>query len=71
MLAASVLSKQLFMTLVTLAAVTSSLGQSADDASEETLRTVSAVQFPFSCVSIYTLRGGDPVSGCGAESFYG
>ncbi|KAG8793298.1 hypothetical protein FRC12_003173 [Ceratobasidium sp. 428] len=42
-MAGEILSKQLFMPLVTLAAVTSSLGQSADDASEETLRTVSGV----------------------------
>lgn len=41
MLAAGVLSKQLFMPLVTLAAVTSSLGQNADDVSEVTLRTVA------------------------------
>ncbi|KAG8777834.1 hypothetical protein FRC12_000183 [Ceratobasidium sp. 428] len=40
-MAGEILSKQLFMPLVTLAAVTSSLGQSADDASEETLRTVA------------------------------
>lgn len=40
-MAGSILSKQLFMPLVTLATVTSSLGQTVDDASEETLRTVA------------------------------
>ncbi|KAG8699145.1 hypothetical protein FRC09_006814, partial [Ceratobasidium sp. 395] len=40
-MAGEILSKQLFMPLVTLAAVASNLGQSADDASEETLRTVA------------------------------
>ncbi|KAF8595880.1 hypothetical protein BDV93DRAFT_85617 [Ceratobasidium sp. AG-I] len=40
-LSGSILSKQLFMPLVTLAAVTSSLGQSTDDTSEETLITVA------------------------------
>ncbi|CAE6453983.1 unnamed protein product [Rhizoctonia solani] len=38
-LAAGILSTQLFMPLVTIATVTSSLGVSAEDASDETLRT--------------------------------
>ncbi|CAE7097200.1 unnamed protein product [Rhizoctonia solani] len=38
-LAAGILSTQLFMPLVTIATVTSSLGVSVDDASDETLRT--------------------------------
>ncbi|KDN35161.1 hypothetical protein RSAG8_11806, partial [Rhizoctonia solani AG-8 WAC10335] len=38
-LAAVILSTQLFMPLVTIATVTSTLGVSADDASDETLRT--------------------------------
>ncbi|KAJ1299438.1 hypothetical protein OPQ81_002686 [Rhizoctonia solani] len=38
-LAASILSTQLFMPLVTIATVTSTLGTSIEDASEETLRT--------------------------------
>ncbi|KAG9103425.1 hypothetical protein FRC07_009995, partial [Ceratobasidium sp. 392] len=40
-MAGEILSKQLFMPLVTLATAMSSLGQSVDDASEETLRTVA------------------------------
>lgn len=44
MLSGGILSKQLFMPLVTLAAVTSSLEQSADNASEETLITVSDME---------------------------
>ncbi|GAB1526521.1 hypothetical protein RhiTH_009688 [Rhizoctonia solani] len=40
-MAASILSAQLFMPLVTIAAVTSSLGVAAEDASDEALRTLA------------------------------
>ncbi|KAG9082902.1 hypothetical protein FRC06_004780 [Ceratobasidium sp. 370] len=40
-MAGEILSKQLFMPMVTLATVVSGIGQSVDDASEETLRTVA------------------------------
>ena len=56
MLSASILSRQLIMPLVTLAAVTSSLGQSVDDASEETLITVSVMIIP-SMLGAYIVHG--------------
>ncbi|KAG9101313.1 hypothetical protein FS749_008033 [Ceratobasidium sp. UAMH 11750] len=40
-MAGEILSKQLFMPMVTLATVVSGIGQSVDDASEDTLRTVA------------------------------
>jgi hypothetical protein len=39
-MAGTILSKQLFMPLVTLATITSSLGSAIENASEETLQTV-------------------------------
>jgi hypothetical protein len=52
-MAGEILSKQLFMPLVTLATVTSSLGQPADDVSEETLKTVGVISSLTVVVSLF------------------